>query len=349
MRKNMEESMENGAKKGRDMLCLLTAEKLNSTRPFSNITEYCLGDGNAVRSYLATRGDGEAPNDISDFDLFDRLWKHVRKDKGSFIADSVVRAIDALVGYDASSMSAEEIWSRSADVLETKSGSELFSFDLASLGVAVLPFYANKALPDKIGETEIFPVICPLGTECFDISYAIRSTDYDGIASLVEGVDRVALFAGGFEFEEPNEYTARMAYEKLEAGKGLSDREKRVLASQIARIIFLNCAEAKKEVMVFLPPSPDVTSMGEYARLLGYADKVITKGYLTVTNFARDAVGLCFAASLEANEYKNITADTGICGNGCGTPDDNAAVYWGIEAFSTKRASLSSTPAFVGW
>lgn len=340
--------MKNGEKKGRDMLCLLTAEKLNSTRPFSNITEYCLGDGNAVRSYLAMRGDREIPNDISDFDLFDRLWKHARTDKGSFVADSVIRAINALVGCDASAMSAEEIWSRSADLLDTKSGSDVFSFDLASLGVAVLPSDVNKALPDKIGETDIFPVVCPLGTECFDVSYAVGATDYDGIASLVEGVDRVALFGDGFVFEEPNEYTARVAYEKLAEGKGLSDREKRVLASQIARIILLNCAEAKKEVMVFLPPSPDVTSMGEYAKLLGYADKVITKGHLTVTNFARDAVGLCFAASIEAVSYKNIAADTGICGNGCGIPDDNAAVYWGVEAFPTKRASLSSTPAFIG-
>ena len=170
---------------------------------------------------------------------------------------------------------------------------------------------------------------------------------YGEIESELDRTRHAAVFVAGFEFEKPNDYTASTAYEKLTAGVGLSDRERRVLSSQLCRRILLNAAENGQTVMVFLPSAPDVYSMGEWARLLDYIDITIKTGHLSVTLFAPDAVGLCFASSL-VGRYKKITADTGVCGSGCGAPLEEAARYWGIDKLPLKRASLSQSPAYVG-
>ena len=158
-----------------------------------------------------------------------------------------------------------------------------------------------------------------------------------------------ALFFEDFCFEKPNEYSASKAYEKYLMGQTILNKEQAVLKSQLLRMAALSAAEAGKEIMVFLPLAPSVSSMGAAAEMLDYIDESLLGQKLKVSIFGGDAVSLCMAEAMSAKRYKNITAVTGICGNGSDLPDISSAVYWGCgERVIENYASLSKTPALLG-
>jgi hypothetical protein len=236
-------------------------------------------------------------------------------------------------------MTAEEIWSLSARILDEKSADEILGVNVDEIG---LP-YSDK-LPDRIGNAGVKRVACPFGIKGMELdTHAV-----EGIERSLSASDSAAVFFGGFEFAIPNEYAAQKAAERLAGGGKLSHKEAPILASQLCRELAIRCADEGRELMAFMPPSPDVRSMGEFAAFLDYADGAIKRGRLNITVFASDAVGYCFANSVSAKKYKKITAETGICGNGCGCAGDEDAAYWGVDALNVKRASLASSPAFIG-
>ena len=104
-------------------------------------------------------------------------------------------------------------------------------------------------------------------------------------------------------------------------------------------------AEKKqKEVMMFLPSASDVRAMGEVSALVDYLDESNIKSDITL--YAGDAVGLCMAQSIAGKKYKNITAATGVSGNGSCASENDIEAYWGASARSVqRRASLAKTAA----
>lgn len=326
--------------KKEDKLCLLNPDLIHSEYPFSNITEYCLGDREAVLSYLRCR-EVSVDKLYSDYNLFCAVWNEIKKDS-SFTACSIKSSVERLLDVTVDNMSAESAWSIAAELLLQKKNLAVSHLD--RVGIAVLPRQNTDVLPKSLGSAELVPVICPLGISHFDHKM-IRQSD---IREGLRGFESAAVFAMGFEFEEPNEYVAKKAEDKLSVGQKLTDKERRILSSQLLRAVVIECASQKKELMIFLPPSPCVSSMGEVDKALDYIDGVLGVDHLLLTVFACDAVSICFAASLKGKDYKNITAAIGLCGNGCGLPDERSAEYWGIGGFPIAKASLARSPAYIG-
>ena len=97
---------------------------------------------------------------------------------------------------------------------------------------------------------------------------------------------------------------------------------------------------------MFLPLAPDVRSMGEVAVLLDYIDESNIR--VNVTIYAGDAVSLCMAQAIVEKKYKNITAATGLSGNGSSIFKENIANCWGTDCSSIeRRASLAKTAAHL--
>lgn len=326
--------------KKEDRLCLLNPELLRSPYPFSNITEYCLGDRSIILSYLRLRAV-DVDGLFSDYDLFCAVWNEIKNDS-SHTAHSIRSSIERLIGEIDNNMSADQVWTAAADLFSQEK--KLSVPNLGRLGIAVLPGQDVALMPERLCNTELVPVICPFGKTNFDYKM-IRQRD---VGELLRGYESVAVFAMGLEFEQPNQYMSDRAEEKLAVGQKLTDKEKRILSSQLFRAVALECSERKKELMIFLPPSPHISSMGELCKTLDYIDGVLTGESLRITVFAGDAVSMCFAASLKGKGYKKITAATGLCGNGCGLPDESCAKYWGIDEFPASRASLANSPAYIG-
>ena len=153
-----------------DMLSLMSIEKIKADRPFSNATEYCLGDGRAALDYLAMRGEKDSALNCSDYDLFRLFWSHASDDRKSPIAVAARGAIERLINCSTEGMSIDEVWFNAADALDSKSGDELYSFDLDYLGVAVPPWHNSASLPSVLGKTSVVPVICPFGVSAFELS-----------------------------------------------------------------------------------------------------------------------------------------------------------------------------------
>lgn len=330
-----------------DMLCRLSFEELNAKRPYSNISEYCLRDNASLTVYLSAKGVRADLDSCSDYELLSTFLKCAEQDGEAFVVNRIRGAIDSVCGGGTRGMSAEELWQASTEALARKSADELWNINADRLGIPRLPEDKVKSLPTKIGKTYLSAVSCPFGTTCFDIELASKGCRYEEIESLAFG-DSVAIFANGFEFEEPNEYVAGKAHEKLVGRKTLSDRERRVLGSQLCRRIMLAASKNEAPIMILLPTAPDVHSMGEISRMLDYLDEVPRAGRLDITLFGADAVGLCFAQAVASRGYKKITAATGICGSGCGCAGAEDAEYWGADSLHLKKASLSTTPAFIG-
>ena len=327
-----------------DMLCLLSAESISSMSSLSNISEYCLRNNSAVKRYLLQKGSaGRYVSGVcSDFELLCEFLRLAREDKNSGVVKACLHAMEELMGRDIYRISCDELWKISSEIIERMYGKSILP-GLDRLGMAIT--CAEEELPKKVGNTELISVACPAGIGKFDID--VRNVEGTSFGRLLEKGGKVALFMGGFEFAEPNEYMALRAQDKLLGGSVLSDNERRIFNSQLCRNIFKHCFDAQKDIMIFLPEAPDVHSMGESARLLDYIDRAGFEGKVRVSVFAGDAVGLCFASSLLSKKYKNIAADTGICGNGCGIPDADCAEYWGVGHFPKKRASLAVSPAFL--
>ena len=323
-----------------DELCLLYPEMLTSPRPYSNVSEYCLRDGDFVSKYLYARG---IVDEMSDYELLSAVVEVLDRDTASFASRRIRTAINELCETDTSGMPAETIWELSARILDERARESIFDFDLDLLGVPM-----NDSLPESIGNTRILPVSCPFGVKSFDLSRIAMIDCRTNIEKEIDESSSVAIFFKGFEFAVPNEYTATKSLEKLQDGMKMTDKERPILLSQLCRSLILKCSVEGKRFMAFMPSSPDVRAMGEFARLIEYADDTIRSGRLDITVFAPDAVGLCFAQSLSRTRYKKITAETGICGNGCGCADVGHASYWGADTLNIKRASLSSTPAYIG-
>ena len=326
-----------------DRLCLLPTDKLRSMRPYSNISEYCLRDGDAIEKYFLSRGEKCEIDAMSDFELLSRTVELLADDKATFVSHRIRDAFNELCLVDTFEMAAEEIWSLSAEILDKMGACEIFDLKADEIG---LPYSEN--MPKRIGNTAVKAVACPFGAKKFDLETWIARCGAEETEKALLSSDSVAIFFGGFEFATPNEYAAQRAIERLSSGGRLSHKESPILGSQLCRELALRCASEGKELMAFMPSSPDVRSMGEFAAFLDYVDGALRNDSLNVTVFASDAVGFCFANSITSKVYKKITAETGICGNGCGCAGKEDAEYWGVDALGVKRASLSSSPAFIG-
>ena len=312
----------------------------------------------AVSLLLSTGGADEkaVSGRCSDYELlvaFLRICEKKGIEKAA-VVQAFSRVIFELIGErDFASVGSEELWRRTAGaLLEKKLRERIADSIVKMIGIPVLPGeYFDEHFVSVKGK-KIRPVFCPFGTESVSLDTMKEENSVGDIEELVEeqmtDSESCALFLSGFSFEKPNEYSATKAYEKYRAGQTLLNKEKDILSSQLLRIAALSTAEAGKELMIFLPFAPDVSSMGAAAELIDYLDDNLSDANLDMTVFGGDAVSICMAEAIAGKRYKNITAVTGICGNGSDRPDLSSAVYWGCGENALKNyASLAKTPALV--
>ena len=341
-----------------DKLCLIPYSEIEFDKTYTNISEYFLRGNRAVELFLAANGAEERAvlGRCSDFELLSAFVKINAEKSGekASVQNTFDRVINDLIGENSPlSMGAEELWIRTSNALIEKKLRERVAVSNAKkLGVPLLP---NEFFDDhfvSIKGVKLNPVFCPFGIQGVSI-------DTFGDVSLAEIEDIIvaqtseavasALFFVDFKFEKPNEYSASKAYEKYRTCRTLLNKEKAVLGSQLLRIAALSAAEVGKELLIFLPFAPNVSEMGAAAEMLEYIDESLLSRKLNVSVFGGDAVSLCMAQAIAGKRYKNITAVTGICGNGSDRPDISSAVYWGCgEKVIRNYASLSKTPALLG-
>ena len=338
-----------------DRLCLIPYSEIEFDKTYTNISEYFLRGNRAVNLFLATNGADEkiAFGQCSDYELLSAFMK-ISAEKGtdkSAIENTFYRVVNELIGEKIADI--DDVWTKTSEALIDKKLRERISFSKAKkIGVPVLPNeYFDEHFVSVKG-VDIKPVFCPFGTQnvshdtfCSDCSLEdIKETIEDQMACSTS----IAVFFSGFKFEKPNEYSASKAYEKYRAGQALLNKEQALLTSQLLRTTALSAAEIGKELMIFLPYAPDVMSMGAAAEFIDYIDDSLSNKKLKASVFGGDAVSLCMAESIAGKKYKNITAVTGICGNGSDMPDLSSATYWGFgEKTLQNYASLATTPALL--
>ena len=316
-------------------------------KTYTNISEYYLRGDGAVLSLLRSVGQ---PFEIgSDFDLLTSFLKACREKHlcDSSCGRAFSEIVKKLIGEEnAFSLHADEIWMRTSKALledENKLRASVASSGLESVGVCVGADDEFDAHFVRCGSVDISPVLCPFGTESVSLDTINKRKSIESIFDNdIHTSDSIALFFEGFSFEIPNEYSAFKAYEKHMLDQTLSYKEADILKAQLIRQILLLASKNQKETMMFLPSAPDVRAMGEVAALVDYIDESNIKGNVTI--YAGDAVGLCMAQSIAGKKRKNITAATGISGNGSCLPDKDIAAYFGVSGIE-KRASLSKTAA----
>lgn len=342
----------------KDRLCLIPYSEIEFDKTYTNISEYFLRGNRSVSLFLSSNGadEGVALGNCSDFELLSAFMS-ISNDKGtreSAIERTFERVVKELLGENSvAMMDAEKLWSETADALMHKKLRGIISSKrIEGIGVPLLPGEYFDAHFVAIKGVEITPVFCPLGTKSVSIDTFGKGIALGGIKNSIKShtfeSSACAVFLSGFGFEKPNEYSASKACEKYCSGQVLLNKERQMLATQLLRITALEAVEADKELMVFLPYAPDVASMGSAAELLEYIDEILVNKNLKITVFGGDAVSICMAEAITAKKYKNITAVTGLCGNGSDMPDLQTAKYWGGGKEAIKnRASLASTPALL--
>lgn len=338
-----------------DRLCLIPYSEIEFDKTYTNISEYFLRKNRSVNLFLATNEADEkiVLGQCSDYELLSAFMK-ISAEKGtdkSAIEHTFARVVSELIGEKITDI--DDVWIKTSEALINKKLRERISFSRAKkIGVPVLPNeYFDEHFVSVKG-VDIEPVLCPFGTQnvsldafCGNYSLEdIKETIVDQMACSTS----VAVFFSGFKFEKPNEYSASKSYEKYRAGQALLNKEQALLTSQLLRMTALSAAEIGKELMIFLPYAPDVVSMGAAAEFLDYIEDSLSNKKLKASVFGGDAVSLCMAEAMSAKRYKNITAVTGICGNGSDMPDLSSAAYWGFgEKTLQNYASLATTPALL--
>lgn len=344
-----------------DRLSRIAYEDILKDRQSSNISEYLLRDSAAVRGLLMISSDDKKAisGECSDFDLLRAFLECIRKTEayGSLSAKYFEKTASGLLGRkDVLSMSAEDIWEESLKRLS----SEEMSLDamisgsgLEKIGIAVT---LNESRTVKksffCGSTEVTPVVCPFGAE--NISYEtiekgkIFANLNDILIEPMSDIPEYAVFVNGFIFEKPNEYGAAKAYERLSEGRSLSERDNGLLMTQLMRSIALSLSNVGGELMLFLPSAGGLDHMADTLKLIRYLDDNVLTKALKLSIFSCDAVSACAAASMSGHRYKNITAVTGISGNGSGLPDALASEYWGVGHLPLEIwASLSKNAGYL--
>lgn len=342
----------------KDKLCLIPYSDIEFDKTYTNISEYFLRGNSAVGAFLAAAGSSDKIlcGDCSDFDLLCAFLKACREENAyaSAVAQSFDRVVKSLIGeISAFSMDAEMLWKTTSDALiANKLRAMLASSGLKEIGVPVLPEESFDAHFSAIKGIAFIPVACPMGIKSVSFDTLGTNKALSGVHSIIcnslSDAKACAVFAKDFSFEKPNEYIAGKAYEKHLAGQTLLNKEKAILASQLLRITALSSSELDREMMIFLPLAPDVRSMGAVSEFIDYIDGCDLKNRLRLSVFGGDAVSLCMAASIAGKRYKNITAVTGICGNGSDVSCVDVAEYWGYGAPAIENyASLAKTPALL--
>ena len=338
----------------RDRLCLIPYRDIILDKTYTNIGEYFLRGDSAIFRLL--RAVGVSPDDRSDFELLSLFLKACNE---NFLCDSSVgryfsKVVGKLIGEEnVFEISAEELWIRTSDALledKNKLRATIASSGLESVGSSIEPYEEFDAHFARCGAVDISPVLCPFGTDNVSLDTIAKVKELSEVKNVfntnMSRYDSVALFFNDFSFEIPNEYSASKAYEKYILGQTLSYKDADVLKSQLLRMALVSASENKKDVMMFLPLAPDVRSMGEVSALIDYIDESNIKINLTV--YAGDAVGVCMAQAIAGNKYKNITAATGVSGNGSCETEKDIVSYWGAgELALERRASLAKTVAHL--
>ena len=341
----------------KDLICLIPPEHIAGDKSYSNIAEFALDVG-ILKEYISVYGKGDLPLNCSDYDIFRRFITCVREngDSSSRAYLYFDRMLELSLGISASDVISgdiDEVWSESAKRLLKRENTlrgiiSRSAFD--SVGIAISP-WETADLPDKLGDTEIKRIVCPLGVRGKSV------IDLGGFANLSElcdyvkgtGEDDCAVFMGelDFEFEKPNLYAASAAYERIVRGQTPKNSDLNILKTQLLRELMLFCAQQERGVMLVLPTAQNVKMMYQTEQLLGYLDEILELP-LNITLFAPDAVGFSFALAVAGKTYKKITAEAAICGNDCHFISDNEIRYWGSGGSIEKRASLATTPAHLG-
>ena len=338
----------------KDRFCLIQYDDIILDKTYTNISEYFLRQNQDVA--LLMRGAGSSFEVGSDFELLAEFLS-IGKERslcyssvGKRFSDTVKR----LIGEEnAFALSAEELWERTSEALlddRNKLRATVASTGLESIGVAVDRIDEFDAHFARCGAVNISPVFCPFGIDSVSLDTfcdAKALTEFkDTLTENVSKYESVALFFNNFSFEIPNEYTASRAYEKHLIGQPVSHKDADILKAQLVRMAMVAAAENEKAIMIFLPLAPDVSSMGAVAELLEYIDESNIK--INATVYAGDAVSLCMSRAISGKKYKNITAATGLSGNGSSASEKDILNYWGAgEITAEKRASLARTAAHL--
>ena len=337
----------------KDSLCLIDPMHVINDKVYSNLGELCLRRP-SVYEYLAVMGEDEriVSGNCSDFDLLREYVKCLaeNKDTESRSARSFFRVVDRLLGVNPGAIingeiSADEIWElgyRSLSLKENSLHGIIAKSGLAEIGVAVSDI--DICLPELIGNVKIRPVICPIPT-LSELSNTQNSLEEIECRISKLPVSRVlgAVFLSDFEFEEPNPYVASKAVEKLTAGTTLKDKERCILKSQLLRRTVFAFAEGGGELMMFLPPSPNLDALYHLKRFLNYIDGM-NLSPVNLILFSPDLVGYSFAISEAVARHKKITVEAAISGNDCCMIFDDEIKYWG-GVMPRYQASLTRTGA----
>lgn len=343
----------------KDSICFIPAEHVISDKSYCNIVEFAFRE-DLMLDYLRLTSTDERVSDgmCSDFDILVGLIEAFKKngDDSSRAYKYFSRVLSKCFGIDASSVisgniSADELWTRSADELFRRESSLLKMIarsDLDTLCIAQTP-WEYQELTDRIGSVEIKTALCPLGDQkkCildvhgFDGIEALR----EYITDIVKKNDNVAVLLDelDFEFSEPNPYVAGVAYDKYRNGVALKNNELNILKAQLLRDLLFACAESKREVSILLSTASNVKILYQTERLLDYIDASL-RTPLNVDLFAPDLVSFSFALSCSAKKYKKITVEAAICGIDRYLMSDEVK-YYGVGKLPERSASLAKTPA----
>lgn len=342
----------------KDKLCLMSYSDIEFDKTYTNISEYFLRDNLAVSRLLAASGVQQRflCGECSDFELLCCFLKvcHDENAYDSAVVQTFARVVQELLGIgSAFSINSEMLWTRTSEALvQNKLRAMLACTELEELGVPILPNDFFDEHFSAVRGVSMMPVACPFGTQAVSFDTFEERFGFSDIGCIVgdcvSKAKACAVFSNDLTFEKPNEYTAAKAYEKHLMRQTLLNKEKAVLSAQLLRMTALAASESEREMMIFLPAAPNVKTMGAIAELIDYLDGCGLKNKLKLSVFGGDAVSLCMAASISGKRYKNITAVTGICGNGSDLPDMSSAKYWGGGASVIENfASLAKTPALL--
>ena len=343
----------------KDSLSLMPAKHIIHDKSYCNLTEFAL-QCEDVRIYLCNSGADEKACDgvCSDFDVLHQLIESIKRngDKSSRVYRYFSRVLKNCFGISSDDVisgdiSTDELWHTTSEALLRRENSLhgiISRSELDTIGVAQTPWEYEK-MPDKIGNTVIKDVMCPLGArgksildaECFSDLAEIRRhfefwTDTCDCAVLLNELD--------FEFEEPNLYVASTAYDKIKNGSPLKDNERRILKSQLLRDTFFACAENGRKLMLALPTAANAKILYQTEQLLKYVDESL-RIPISLTLFASDAVGFSFACAVASKKHKKITAEAAIGGADCYLINEDEIKYWGVGKLPERYASLSHTPS----
>ena len=332
-----------------DNLCLIPIEDIVRDKNYANISEL------ALRNRLCV--DYVSEDKLSDFELLSKFVEKMKSsdDRSSRAYRCFSRVLLDAFGIDiaevlSGKLSVEQLWQSTALALINRENSLkkiIERSQISLLGVAVTPL--DPVVPDKIGDVALQRALCPLGKNEYEFENLIKADSYDNLKAQIsefcssEGRGAVFLDALGLKFEKPNEYIARIAFDKLKKGVTLKESESSILRSQLCREVFDAFSRNGKEVYLFLGEVNTLGIMYQAEQLLDYIEDC---GFapIKVAIFASDATGYCFARNLSKKGYKKITVEAAICGVDCHLIDDDAIAYWGDGCAPQIKASCSTTP-----